>query len=143
MATAGAAEDNATAVVCFLPHTAQLVWSRFVPALRWKKADELSQTAANCPGHAFCPACDSSPRGVQRARLQTESARRGAVGKIPSIRSALAPPLAPEAPAPPTPDYYSPRRRRCLPPRAAAATASQTVRFDLLRLAFKGNELSN
>jgi hypothetical protein len=55
VATAGAAEDNATAVVCFLPHTAQLVWSRFVPALRWKKADELSQTAANCPGHAFVP----------------------------------------------------------------------------------------
>jgi hypothetical protein len=80
----------------------QLVWSRFLTAFYGRKGGRTLPRPT-------CPARDSSPRGVSAWKLNRQASRRGAVGKIPPIRSALVRPLAREAPAPPTPGSSSPR----------------------------------
>lgn len=101
----------------------------------------------------------SRPRFFSRRCFNVEAESAGvqasAQGKIPPIRSALAPSARSRSTGAADSGLLLPARgrwvpppprdaRRCLPPRAAAAAASQTVRFDFLRflgkLAFEFDE---
>lgn len=143
MATAGAAEDNATAVVCFLPHTASLFGATSCRLYGGKEQTNSPKRRPIVPGMPFVPPAILLPAvfNVQGCKQN----RQGEAQWGKSHRFARPSPLR-------SLQRHRRRRLRTTTPRDAGAVSLLARRppppprryastYWLLRLAFKVNEL--